>query len=145
MANLPSAASALINASEVSMKVGSTPDTWTMVQILNIHIGRPESREPTTDGGVQYFYGSHDNWIDYEILASRTEIGRWLDDTGLSNGLASERNYPIVYKDEAGTEATLTITATAAPDFNISRPTEGGVKFSGRLRITEEVSSADIS
>lgn len=145
MASLPSASSALINASEVSMKVGSTPDTWTMCQILNIHIGRPESREPTTDGGVQYFYGSHDNWIDYEILASRTEIGRWLDDTGLSNGLASERNYVLVYTDEGGTAATLTISAVAAPDFNLTRQPEGAAKFSGRLRITEEVSSADIT
>ncbi len=143
MANLPSAASSLVNNSEVSFQ--TTSDTHTMVNILNITLSRPESREPTTDGGVQYFYGPPDDSIDYEILGSRSEIQRWIDDTLLTDGLALSRNYLIKYTDEGGTTATLSVSATAAPSFSINRAVEGGLKFVGKLRITTALTTGSVS
>ena len=49
----------LVNAQNLKLGLGSSTSSATryiMLQELEFHLGRPEAREPTTDGGVIYYY-----------------------------------------------------------------------------------------
>ena len=127
----------LINAQNCKLEVGA--NRYIQLQELNIHLGRPESREPTTDNGVVYFYGKGDHTFDCVILATTPEISDLNALTELdANGDMTETAYKIVYTPEGG-GATVTITVNAVLfDYNIEKPVEGGVLFRLRFRIVDD-------
>lgn len=128
----------LINAQNLKLEVG--PDTYIMLQELDLHLGRPEAREPTTDGGVQYYYGKGDHYFDATLLATTAEIGSLNTLTELdSNGALKTTAFKIVATPRDSATATSTITVNAVlPEFNLIKPVEGGVLFRVRFRITDD-------
>ena len=131
----------LVNAQ--NLKLGFTDTSLTnrfvMLQDLDFHVGRPEAREPTTDGGVIYYFGKGDHYFDATLLLTTPEISFFNDLTVLDgNGALPSRTYTILAEPRGGgTNVTITVTAEL-PDFNISKPVEGGVIFRVRFRITTD-------
>lgn len=106
-------------------------------------MGRPESREPTTDNGAVYYYGKGDHTFDAVILLTTPEI----DDFNLLTRLDAagdlpETNFKILYEPRGG-GATVTFGgASGFPavlfDYNLEKPAEGGTLFRLRFRITSD-------
>ena len=138
MANIGEIAE-LVNAQNLKLDVGA--NRYVMLQEFDFHLGRPEAREPTTDGGVQYFYGKGDHYFDATLLLTTPEISTFNALTQLdSNGDLATTTFSILAEPRESTEADVTITVNAVlPDFNISKPVEGGVLFRVRFRITDDV------
>ena len=137
MANIGEIAE-LVNAQNLKLDVGA--NRYIMLQELDFHLGRPEAREPTTDGGVQYFYGKGDHYFDATLLLTTPEISSFNALTNLdANGDLTTTQFTILAEPRESTEADVTITVNAVlPDFNISKPVEGGVLFRVRFRITDD-------
>lgn len=140
MANIGEIAE-LVNAQNLKLDVGG--DRYIMLQDLDFHLGRPEAREPTTDGGVQYFYGKGDHYFDATLLLTTPEISSFNALTELdSNGDLTTKSYDIIAEPRESTSPTATITVNAVlPDFNILKPVEGGLIFRVRFRITDDTVS----
>ena len=136
MANLGEVAE-LVNAQNLKLDVGS--DRYIMLQELDLHLGRPEAREPTTDGGVQYFFGKGDHFFNATLLLTTPEITIFNALTVLdANGDLTSTAFKIIAEPRGG-GANVTITVNAVlPDFNIVKPVEGGVLFRVRFRITDD-------
>jgi len=136
MANLGEVAE-LVNAQNLKLDVGS--DRYIMLQELDLHLGRPEAREPTTDGGVQYFFGKGDHFFNATLLLTTPEISSFNALTVLdANGDLTSTAFKIIAEPRGG-GANVTITVNAVlPDFNIVKPVEGGVLFRVRFRITDD-------
>lgn len=136
MANIGEIAE-LVNAQNLKLDVGA--DRYIMLQELDFHIGRPEAREPTTDGSVQYFYGKGDHYFDATLLLTTPEISTFNALTVLdANGNLTTTTFSIIAEPRGG-GSNITITVNAVlPDFNISKPVEGGVLFRVRFRITDD-------
>lgn len=144
MANIGEIAE-LVNAQNLKLDVGG--DRYIMLQDLDFHLGRPEAREPTTDGGVQYFYGKGDHYFDATLLLTTPEISSFNALTELdSNGDLTTKSYDIIAEPRESTSPTATITVNAVlPDFNILKPVEGGLIFRVRFRITDDTVSVVVA
>ena len=131
----------LVNAQNLKLGLGDTTTTnrYFMLQELDFHLGRPEAREPTTDGGVIYFYGKGDHTFDATLLLTTPEISTFNDYTVLdSDGNLPSNTFTILAEPRGGgADAIITVTAEL-PDFNIIKPVEGGVLFRVRFRITAD-------
>ena len=127
----------LVNAQNLKLDVGN--DRYIMLQELDFHLGRPEAREPTTDGGVQYFYGKGDHFFNATLLLTTPEISSFNALTVLNaDGDLTSTAFKIIAEPRGG-GANVTITVNAVlPDFNIVKPVEGGVLFRVRFRITDD-------
>lgn len=136
MANLGEPAE-LVNAQNLKLDVGS--DRYIMLQELDFHLGRPEAREPTTDGGVQYFYGKGDHFFNATLLLTTPEISTFNALTVLNaDGDLTSTEFKIIAQPRGGgSDVTITVNAVL-PDFNIVKPVEGGVLFRVRFRITDD-------
>jgi len=130
--------SELVNAQNLKLDVGA--DRYIMLQELNFHLGRPEAREPTTDGGVQYFYGKGDHYFDATLLLTTPEISTFNALTELdANGDLTSTTFSILAEPRESSNPDVTITVNAVlPDFNIVKPVEGGLIFRVRFRITDD-------
>lgn len=137
MANIGEIAE-LANAQHLKLDVGA--NRYIMLQELDFHLGRPEAREPTTDGGVQYFYGKGDHYFDATLLLTTPEILSFNLLTQLdANGDLTTTQFTILVEPRESTAADVTITVNAVlPDFNIVKPVEGGVIFRVRFRIIDD-------
>ncbi len=62
----------IVNSHELHLVVGS--DTYILLTDLQIHIGRPEDRVATTDGGALYSYGKGDNWFTATLVLGVQEL-----------------------------------------------------------------------
>lgn len=132
----------VINATKVHLDLGS--NRFILMQELSFHIGRPESREAADVGSV-YFFGQDDNYFDATLLLSSPEINTFVGYTVLdSNGALPSNAFPIVYTDVSGSTKTITVTCEV-PSLDFDKPVEGGVKTRIRFRITEDVTTADIT
>ncbi len=136
MANLGEPAE-LVNAQNLKLDVGN--DRYIMLQELDFHLGRPEAREPTTDGGVQYFYGKGDHFFNATLLLTTPEISTFNALTVLNaDGDLTSTAFKIIAEPRGGgSDVTITVNAVL-PDFNIVKPVEGGVLFRVRFRITDD-------
>ena len=136
MANIGEIAE-LVNAQNLKLDVGT--NRYIMLQDLDFHLGRPEAREPTTDGSVQYFYGKGDHYFDATLLLTTPEISTFNALTELdANGDMTTVAYKIIAEPRGG-GADVTITVNAQlPDFNIIKPVEGGLIFRIRFRIIQD-------
>ena len=131
----------LVNAQ--NLKLGLTTTTlgnrYVMLQDLDFHIGRPEAREPTTDGGVIYYFGKGDHYFDATILLTTPEISTFNAFTVLNANCALPTNTWTILAEPRGGGSDVTISVTAEiPTFDISKPVEGGVVFRVRFRITTD-------
>lgn len=136
-------ATELINATEVTISDGT--DNYIQLQELDCDLSHPETIEETVDT-VHYFYGHQQGFIEGTILASTPEISTFITDCQVdSNGAASSHNWAIAYKNVSGSTGTLTATGTMAPNLRIIKPIGGAVRFRFRIRITELITSADIT
>jgi len=144
MANLGEVAE-LVNAQNLKLDVGS--NRYIMLQELDFHLGRPEAREPTTDGGVQYFYGKGDHTFDATLLLTTPEISIFNALTELSStGDLTSTAFKIIATPRTASNSVATITVNAViPDFNIIKPVEGGVIFRIRFRITDDTISVTVA
>ena len=131
------AISELVNAQNLKLQLGS--DRYIMLQELELHLGRPEAREPTTDGGVQYFYGKGDHYFDATLLLTTPEIASFNALTELNdNGNMTENTYNIISTPRTGSPVSTVTVNAVVPDFNVVKPVEGGTIFRLRFRITDD-------
>jgi len=133
----------VINATEVKLYLTDTNSQYVLLQELELVIDRPETREAVALGSV-FFYGQHNNIFDATILLSAPEIDEYLDFNAISSGGLTSGNYLLEYTPKVGTAKTITVTAVV-PRLSFEKLPEGGVKFRARFRITEEVTSADVT
>ena len=133
----------IVNASELTLEVGS--NNYILLTNLNLHIGRPEDRVATTDGGALFTYGKGDNWFTATLLVSTPELG---DSTGSLNKLSqidsdgdmTSTSWKIVAKNVSG--ATKTFAATGfLREYDVSKPVEGKVNIDIFVRITGDTIS----
>ncbi len=131
----------LVNAQNLKLGLGDATlaNRYIMLQELDFHLGRPEAREPTTDGGVIYFYGKGDHTFDATLLLTTPEISTFNAFTVLdSDGNLPSNTFTILAEPRGGgSNVTISVTAEL-PDFNIIKPVEGGVLFRVRFRISED-------
>lgn len=132
----------VINAAKVHLDLGS--NRHILLQDLSFHIGRPESREAADVGSI-YFYGQSDNYFDATLLLSTPEINTFVGYTVLdANGALPSNAFPLIYTNVSGSSKTITCTCEI-PNLDFEKPVEGGVKTRMRFRITEEITTADIT
>ena len=136
----------IVNASELTLEVGS--DNYILLTNLSLHIGRPEDRVATTDGGALFTYGKGDNYFTATLLVSTPELSSLntlskFTNYGTSNDngdMPSTAWKKIVAKNVAG--ATKTFSATGIlRDYDISKPSEGKVSIDIFVRITGDTIS----
>ena len=137
----------LVNAQNLKLELVSstvipaiTLGRYVMLQDLEFHLGRPEAREPTTDEGVIYYFGKGDHYFDATLLLTTPEIISFnaLTELNENTGALPSNVFNIIAEPRGG-GAAVTIQVTAElPDFNISKPVEGGVIFRVRFRITTD-------
>jgi hypothetical protein len=126
----------LVNAQKVILKTSG--DEYVQLQKIRTHIGRPEFREPTTDGGVQYYYGSGDHFFEADVLGTTDQISELNDRTERdANGLAQVFPYEIKATSKSGTVATITVNCVLR-DFNQEAEDEGFLKFRAYFRIVSD-------
>jgi hypothetical protein len=124
----------IVNASELTLEVGS--NNYILLTNLNLHIGRPEDRTATTDGGALFSYGKGDNWFTATLLVSTPELSS-LNTLGQidSDGDMTATSWKIVAKDVSGSTKTFAATGVLR-EYDVSKPTEGKVSIDIFVRIT---------
>jgi hypothetical protein len=124
----------IVNASELTLEVGS--NNYILLTNLSLHIGRPEDRVATTDGGALFTYGKGDNYFTATLLVSTPELSS-LNTLGQidSDGDMTSTAWKIIAKDVSGTTKTFSATGILR-DYDISKPSEGKVSIDIFVRIT---------
>ena len=133
----------VINATEVKLYLTATSNEYVLLQELEVVLDRPETREAVALGSV-YFFGQHNNIFDATILLSAPEMDEYVDLIGITSGRLTEAVYLLEYTPKVGSAQTINVDAVV-PRLSFEKFAEGGVKFRARFRITEDVSSADIT
>ena len=133
----------VINATEVKLYLTDNTNEYVLLQELELVLDRPETREAVALGAV-FFFGQHNNIFDATILLSAPEIDEYLDLNILTNGALNEGVYLLEYTPKTGPSQTISVTAVV-PRLSFEKLPEGGTKFRARFRITEEVTSADVT
>ena len=125
----------LVNNEKLTLEVGS--DTYILMQDLTVNIDRPIDRQTTSGGGVVYFYGSGDNFIQFTLLCSTPEIASLNTLTARdANGALTSTSWKIVSKNVSGATKTITGAGTL-PHLEVARLAGvGGVVIRGRIQLT---------
>jgi len=124
----------IVNASELTLEVGA--DNYILLTNLQLHIGRPEDRTATVDGGALYTYGKADNFFTATLLVSTPELStlNTLTQTD-SDGDMTSTLWKIVARDLAG--ATKTFAATGfLREYDVRKGEEGKAEIDIFVRIT---------
>ena len=129
----------IVNASELTLETST--GNYILLTNLSLHIGRPEDRVATTDGGALFTYGKGDNYFTATLLVSTPELTSLNTLTQISaNGDLTSTAWKIVAKNVSG--ATKTFSATGVlRDYDISKPSEGKVSIDIFVRITGDTIS----
>ena len=130
----------IVNASELTLEVdtGSTSNNYILLTNLNLHIGRPEDRIATTDGGALFTYGKGDNYFTATLLVSTPEIDALNTLTAIdSDGDMTPQAWMIRAKDVSGSEKFLFCTGILR-EYDITKPAEGKVSIDIFVRITDD-------
>lgn len=124
----------IVNASELTLEVGS--DNYILLTNLNLHVGRPEDRTATTDGGALYTYGKGDHWFTATLIVSTPELSslNTLGETD-SDGDMTSTAWKIVAADVSGSTKTFAATGVLR-DYDVRKPQEGKVMIDIFVRIT---------
>ena len=130
----------IINAKELTLEVGS--DNYILLENLNIHVGRTEFRDVTTDGGPLYSYGAGDNYFTCTLLLGVKEM---LDTNSVgfnkltqidSNGDMPTRLWLIKGRQINGSDTIQWAATGVLRDYDVSKPAEGKVRVDIFVRIT---------
>jgi len=116
----------IMNSDEITLEVGS--DNYILLNDLDIHIGRTENRQPTTDGGVLYTYGKSDSWFTASFTTTGPEIVSFNDFTQPdANGAMSPVAWKVVGKNvTGGSNNVITFTATGVlRDYEVHKGIDG--------------------
>ena len=130
----------VINAKKVELLLGG--DTFTTLQEISMPLSRPETSEAVALGTV-YFYGQHDNSFDAMMLLTEPDVALYLDFNKIIDGALAEKTYDIRLTSKALQVTTIRVTAVA-PEQEIEKLADGGVKIYQTFRITEDVDSGNI-
>lgn len=124
----------IVNASELTLEVGA--DNYILLTNLNLHVGRPEDRTATTDGGALYTYGKGDHWFTATLIVSTPELSslNTLGETD-SDGDMTSTAWKIVAADVSGSTKTFAATGVLR-DYDVRKPQEGKVMIDIFVRIT---------
>lgn len=128
----------IVNASELTLEVdtGSASNNYILLTNLNLHVGRPEDRIATTDGGALFTYGKGDNYFTATLLVSTPEIDALNTLTAIdSDGDMPTQAWMIRAKDVSGSEKFMFCTGYLR-EYDISKPAEGKVTIDIFVRIT---------
>mgnify|MGYP003148892887 FL=1 len=131
-----------VNSKKMEVWVGTTSNTWTLLQNARISISHPVFREPTTSGGVITYTGAADHSISGSLLFTTDS---WTTSTYGFDALSTPANgevpavsWAVKFTDAASTATTLTFTNCRLTAFEVSKSTEGGVKVDISLVCPEE-------
>jgi hypothetical protein len=126
----------IVNSTELQLKVGA--DVYILLTDLQVHVGRPEDRTPTTDGGALYTYGKGDHWMSFTLVASTPEIDSLaaLNDIDTDGDLTSTA-WIVVANNVAGASKTLTCTGFLR-EMDLRKTPEGKVMIDCIVRITSD-------
>ncbi len=131
-----------VNSKKMEIWVGSSGNTWTLLQNARVSISHPVFREPTTSGGVVTYTGAADHSISGSLLFT---TDAWTTSTYGFNALSTptagevpEVDWAVKFTDAATTETTLTFPNCKLTSFDVSKSTEGGVKVDITLVCPEE-------
>ena len=130
----------VINAKKVELILGG--EEFALLQEITMPLSRPETREAVALGSV-YFYGQHDNSFDATFLLSGLTIPLFLDNNKIIDGALAEKSYDIRLTSKDNQVVTIRVT-TVAPEQEIEKLADGGVKIYQTFRITEDVDSGNI-
>ena len=142
----------IVNASELTLGIGATPNIWIMLTNLVLHIGRTEDRIATTDGGALYAYGKGENFFTCTLVLTGPE---W-DGTAFTNattaasfneltqvttdGDMNELDWLIRASDVSGTTKVATCTGVLR-EYDIRKNESGLVEIDIFVRITGDTIS----
>ncbi len=128
----------IINASEVKLTENSNADIYIMLQDINLHIGRPEFRDPSTGAGAVYTYGKGDHWLTATMIATTPELDTLdaLNDQD-ANGALTSNDWGLDFTDVSGAGKRATIPGFLNP-LDIRKAAEGKVFVDIFIRITTE-------
>ena len=134
----------VINAKKVRLYLGAvgSGNDYVDLQEITMPLNRDETREAVEKGSV-YFYGQHDNSFDATMLLTGGDIGAFLDRNQLVDGHLVELSYDIQLVAKDNTTVVIRVTAVA-PEQEIEKLVQGGVKIRQTFRITEDVDSGNI-
>lgn len=135
----------VINARKVELIVDpdGTPNDFFLLQEISIPLARPETREAVA-GGAVYFYGQHDNAFDATFLLSSLDVATFLNFNRITNGHLNKVEYGIRLTSKSGNITTIRVTAVA-PEQEIEKLPEGGLKIYQTFRITEDVDASNVT
>ena len=135
----------IVNASELTLETST--GNYILLTNLSLHIGRPEDRVATTDGGALFTYGKGDNYFTATLLVSTPELSSLNTLTKFTNYGTSNDNgdmpstaWLIKAKDVSGTTKTFAATGVLR-EYDISKPSEGKVSIDIFVRITGDTIS----
>lgn len=130
----------IVNAAELTLEVGS--DNYILLTNLVIHVGRPEDRTATTDGGVLYTYGKGDNWFTATLVFGVQEM---LDTNAVSfnkltqidsDGDMTSRSWLIKGRQLNGSDTVQWAATGILREYDVRKPEEGKVEVDIFVRIT---------
>jgi len=126
----------IVNASELTLEVGA--DNHILLTNLQMHIGRPEDRTATVDGGALYTYGKGDNFFTATLLVSTPELSdlNTLTQTDADGDMTS-RSWKVVARDIAGSTKTFAATGFLR-EYDVRKGEEGKVEIDIFVRMTDD-------
>jgi len=125
----------IVNALECRLEVGAG-NPYILLKNLQIHIGRTESRDVTTDGGPVYTYGAGDNFFTATLLVSTPELSSLNTLTQIdTDGDMTPTSWLIVAQDLSGSTKTFAATGILR-DYDVRKPEEGKCEIDIFVRIT---------
>ena len=136
----------IVNASELNLLVGS--GNYILLTNLNIHIGRPEDRIATTDGGALYTYGKGDNWFTATLVVSTPELSSLNTLSQIDgDGDMTSTAWEIKAKNVSGSANNVkTFAATGVlKEYDVTKPSEGKVTIDIFVRITGDTITINTS
>ena len=139
----------IANAAEGHLRLGGGTNIYIMLKNLNLHIGRPEDRQPTTDAGALYTYGKGDNWMTFTLVATTPELKTLADYNilGTNGGINNDGGtlaWDLVITDLSGGTATF-ITTGNMRELDIIMNPEGKWDIDCNVRITTDAVSVTVA
>jgi len=126
----------IINACEVHLV---SSDTWLLLQDLDIHVSRPEFRDPSTGGGAVYSYGKGEHHMTFTLIATTPELTTISAMNNIDgNGKLTPTTWTVTATDVSG-NITKTFTCTGilvSADFR--KGSEGKLFVDCFVRITPD-------
>lgn len=127
--------SQLINAQDVRLFTNAGSDEYIQLTNIKPRMGRPEERRTTTDGGVQYFYGSGDLYFEADMFATTDQLDALnsrIDLDAFGNPQTFE--YRIRWVAKNGTIKNMIVTCVLR-ELEPEAPDEGPATMRGFFRI----------